>query len=202
MPPRFGAPHTSDNIKEVEMVQRRAARYVCNHWHNTSSVCEMVGHLGWESIAIRHNYIRLHMMYRITHAPAGDAWQRWLMPSTRQTCGFYPWRYIPLSPSNVPYKFSFLPSTIPAWNNLPPHVVSSPTLHSFRRQLTARFFNFTSLGGDLLFLPSLPAAHFVSALTRTLLLGLFPNICSMHTGPWVICLVIFFLAFFSFFNKI
>ena len=40
-------------------------------------------------------------------------------------------------------------------------------------------------GGDLLFcrvrLP--PSPHFVSAHTRKPLLGLFPNICSMHTGP-------------------
>ena len=61
------SPHTSDNIKKVEMVQREAARYVCNRWHNTSSVSEMVGHLGWESLAIRRNYMRPHMMYRITH---------------------------------------------------------------------------------------------------------------------------------------
>ena len=107
------SPHTSDNIKKVEMVQRRAVRYVCNRWHNTSSVSEMVGHLGWESLTIRRNYMRLDMMYRITRKSAGDAWQRWLMPSTRQTCGFHLWRYISLSPSNDPYKLSFLPSTIP-----------------------------------------------------------------------------------------
>ena len=29
------SPHTSDNIRKVEMVQRRAARCVCNRWHNT-----------------------------------------------------------------------------------------------------------------------------------------------------------------------
>ena len=37
-------------------------------------------------------------------------------------------------------------------------------------------------GGDLLFLLS-PPPPLVSALTRKPLLGLFPNICSMHTGP-------------------
>ena len=39
--------------------------------------------------------------------------------------------------------------------------------------------------GDLLFLLSPPAAAppLFSALTRKPLLGLFPNICSMHTGP-------------------
>ena len=129
------SPHTSDNIKRVGMVRRRTARYMCNHWDNTSSVSEMVGHLGWESLAIRRNYRSLHMMYRTTHMSAGGAWQRWLMPSTSQTRGFHPWMYIPLSPSNDPYKFSFLPSTIPVWNNLPPHVISS-TMDSFRRQLT------------------------------------------------------------------
>ena len=56
------SPHTFDNIKKVEMVQRRAARFVCHSWHTTSSVSEMVGHLGWESLAICRNYMSLHMM--------------------------------------------------------------------------------------------------------------------------------------------
>ena len=51
------------------------------------------------------------------------------------------------APSEDPYKFKFLPSTIPILNNPSPHTVSSPTLDSFHRQLThmetARFFNFT-----------------------------------------------------------
>ena len=129
------SPHTSDNTKNVEMVQRRAARYVCNHWHNTSSVSEMVSHLSWESRAVRRSNMRLHTMYRIVHTTMGDHWQRWLTLSTRQTRGFHRWRYIPLSPSNDPYKLSFLPCTIPVWNSLPLHVVSSPTLDSFRQRL-------------------------------------------------------------------
>ena len=129
------SPHTSYNIKKVEMVQRRAARYVCNRWHNTSSVSEMVSHLGWESLAVRRSNMRLHTMYRIVHTTMRDPWHRWLTLSTRQTRGFHLWRYIPLSPSNDPYKFSFSPCTIPVWNSLPLHVVSSPTLDSFRLRL-------------------------------------------------------------------
>ena len=91
------SPHTSDNIKKVEMVQRHAARYVCNRWHNTSSVSEMVSHLGWGSLAVRRSNMRLHTMYRIVHTTMGDPWHRWLTLSTRQTRGFHPWRYIPLS---------------------------------------------------------------------------------------------------------
>ena len=137
--------HTSDNIKKVEMVQRRAARYVCNRWHNTSSVSEMVSHLGWESLAVCRSNMRLHTMYRIVHTTMGDPWHMWLTLSTRQTRGFHLWRYIPLSLSNNPYKFSFLPCTIPVWNSLPLHVVSSQTLDSSRLRLntmeTAGFFN-------------------------------------------------------------
>ena len=39
-------PHAQCNTRKLEMVQRRAARYVCNRWHNTSSVTEMVNQLG------------------------------------------------------------------------------------------------------------------------------------------------------------
>ena len=126
------SPHTTENRHKLDRVQRRAARYACNRWHNTSSVSEMVRQLGWESLTAR----RLHMMYRVARTPVGDAWQRWLTISTRQTRGFHPWRYIPLSPSNDQYKYSFLPSTIPIWNSLPIAVVSSPNLDSFRLKLS------------------------------------------------------------------
>ena len=118
------------------MVQRRAARYACNRWYNTSSVSEMVRQLGWESLTARREKTRLHMMYRVAGTPVGDAWKRWLTISTRQTRGFHPWRYSPLSPSNDQYKYAFLPSTIPIWNSLPIAVVSSPNLDSFRLKLS------------------------------------------------------------------
>ena len=40
-------PHTHFNTQTLEMVQRRAARYVCNGWHNTSSVTGMLSQLKW-----------------------------------------------------------------------------------------------------------------------------------------------------------
>ena len=39
-------PHTQKNIHKLDMIQRIAARYACNRWHNISSVTEMVSHLG------------------------------------------------------------------------------------------------------------------------------------------------------------
>jgi hypothetical protein len=46
-------PYTHDNINKLEMVQRRAARYVQNNYHNTSSVTPMIDTLGWPTLAER-----------------------------------------------------------------------------------------------------------------------------------------------------
>ena len=39
------SPHTEQSKHKLEMVQRRAARYCANRYHNTSSVIEMLGDL-------------------------------------------------------------------------------------------------------------------------------------------------------------
>jgi uncharacterized protein (UPF0305 family) len=49
----FLSPHTKDAINKIEMVQRRAARYVTNRYRNTSSVTSMLGDLEWDTLEIR-----------------------------------------------------------------------------------------------------------------------------------------------------
>jgi hypothetical protein len=51
-------PYTHDNINKLEMVQRRAARYV----QNTS----MIDTLGWPTLAGRRLKTRLIMLFKIT----------------------------------------------------------------------------------------------------------------------------------------
>jgi hypothetical protein len=52
-------PYTHDNINKLEIVQRRAARYVQNNYHNTSSVTSMIDTLGWPTLAERRLKTRL-----------------------------------------------------------------------------------------------------------------------------------------------
>ena len=47
------SPHTKEYIQKIEMVQHRAARYVTNRYHNTSSVTSMLDHLEWETLESR-----------------------------------------------------------------------------------------------------------------------------------------------------
>jgi transposase-like protein len=46
-------PHTSESIRKNEMAQRRAARYICNIYHNTSSVSDMLNIINLPSLAER-----------------------------------------------------------------------------------------------------------------------------------------------------
>ena len=129
-------PHTQKNIYKLDIIQRRAARYTCNRWHNISSVTEMVGHLGWEPLATRRRNMRLCMMYKIAHTAVGDPWAEWLTTSKRVTRGFHDWKYIPIYSQHNIYKFSFLPRTIIDWNILSPHSVDSPSIDTFRARIT------------------------------------------------------------------
>lgn len=60
-------PHTADYKNKLEMVQRRAARYVCNNYHNTSSVTSMLNELQWPSLSERRLKTRLIMFYKVIH---------------------------------------------------------------------------------------------------------------------------------------
>ena len=58
-------PHTQRNINQLEMVQRRAARYVYRDFSPYSSPTTMLQQLGWETLEMRRQKAQLIMMYRI-----------------------------------------------------------------------------------------------------------------------------------------
>jgi hypothetical protein len=62
-------PYHQNNKHRIEMVQRRAARYVKNRYHNTSgsSVTEIIGQLQWTSLEERRKTARLILLYKISN---------------------------------------------------------------------------------------------------------------------------------------
>ena len=60
-------PHQKDQIWKLEMIQRRAARYMTNRYRNTSSVSSMLDHLQWESLESRCSKIQLTLLYKIVN---------------------------------------------------------------------------------------------------------------------------------------
>ena len=60
-------PFTAIAIEQIEMVQRRAARWVVRDYALTSSVTSIIEHLGWRFLVLRRSDARLSLMYKIVH---------------------------------------------------------------------------------------------------------------------------------------
>jgi len=131
-------PHISKQRDSLEMVQRRAARWVCNRHHNTSSVSDMLQDLGWRSLEHRRAVSRLCMLFQILNGSITIPHDPYLLPHsyTRRpsrhtdthTLGTYQCR------TNY-FKYSYFPRTIVCWNALPNNVATSPSLEAFKAAL-------------------------------------------------------------------
>ena len=119
-------PYTQAATDKIEMVQRRAARFVMSDYRRTSSVADMLEKLGWETLAKRRTAAKLAMFYKMVYglvelpptdlvrSPRGE--HKFIQPACRIDC----------------YKYSFIPSATRAWNRLPPSTAMAPTLDLFK----------------------------------------------------------------------
>jgi hypothetical protein len=122
-------PHTKSSISKLEMVQRRAARYTCIIFHDTSSVTNMLTELKWPQLQLRRTRTRLIFFYKIIHHLVAIYPTNLLVPfdsRTRQYTHSHSYRHIHTSLDS--YKYSFYPKTIVQWNLLPAAVYNVPHL--------------------------------------------------------------------------
>jgi hypothetical protein len=125
-------PHTQKNIDKLEAVQRRAARFVCNRYHNTSSVSRMLDILGWQSLEERRKHARLSMLYKIdngkVHCPGIKSKLAPLPPRQRRGHS----KQFRLITCRTQYRSaSFLPRTVRDWNALPAAIAEANTDDTF-----------------------------------------------------------------------
>ena len=103
-------PHQKDQIRKLEMIQRRAARYTTNRYRNTSSVSSMLDHLQWESLESRRSKFQLTLLYKIVNdmidIPADD----YLTKGASRTRSAHSRKYRQYHTSTDSLKFSFPPA--------------------------------------------------------------------------------------------
>jgi hypothetical protein len=128
-------PYTKDNIRKVEMVQRRAARFTLNRYRNRSSVSDMIEELGWQSLEVRREHQRLMMLYKIRNGLVAVDGKQYLNPVYRQTRHSHSQAYIIPQSSADYHRFSFFPRTVRQWNALPESTVNAPSLDTFRSRM-------------------------------------------------------------------
>ena len=130
-------PYTQDNINKIEMIQRRAARYVKNNYDRTASVTSMLEDLNWRSLADRRTDARLSLFYKIVNGLVKVSPEKSLTQLSRPSRLHHNLTYqIPHSSSDY-HLNSFFPKTIRTWNNLPSEVVNSNSLNIFKRKVQA-----------------------------------------------------------------
>ena len=62
------APHIAQDINKIEMVQRRAVRFVYNKYYHSVSVSSILESLGWPTLQARRNYLKLLLTYKVLKA--------------------------------------------------------------------------------------------------------------------------------------
>ena len=125
-------PYTQRNISKLEMVQRRAARWVKGDWRQTSSVTGMLQELGWRTLALRRADARLVMLYKIVHGVVAVPSQFYLPQPGRESRGPRPHTIPQIQTTRDYFKYSFFPLTVVQWNALPPDIPAVLSLDGFK----------------------------------------------------------------------
>jgi ribonuclease P/MRP protein subunit RPP40 len=132
-------PYHSKDIDTLEMVQRRAARFVCRDYRREEGVVtELLKDLEWPSLADRRCRSRLILLYKIVNnLVAVDTGTLLLNPvRTTRSSSSSRHTFLKLSTNKDCYKYSFFPRTISEWNLLPGHIREADSLTAFKTKLS------------------------------------------------------------------
>ena len=125
-----------DRIVIVEMVQRRAARFVSQRYHNISSVTDMLRNLQWESLEHRRWKARLTMFYKVQFGLVAVPLPDVVTRAPRERPGHPHQFQTPYCRTNS-YRDSFFPLAIVQWNALPSSVACQASLPLFQADLSS-----------------------------------------------------------------
>ena len=134
-PPGIHTMYLKEDKNRIEMVQHRAARYVVNRYHNTSSVTSMLEDLKWPTLEERRQRARLVLMYKIVNGLVKiDATDRLVQPSRlSRNMGQHSFQIPPCN--TIIWKESIYPKPTRDWKALPTDTDTAKSLESFKTHL-------------------------------------------------------------------
>ena len=95
----------------------------------------MIEHLGWDSLENCRLFFQTSMFYKTLNGHVGICFPPEVRPITRATRLPNTRPFKKISVSNNVYKFSFYPTTIAIWNNLP--ITDDVNLNNFKSSVLA-----------------------------------------------------------------
>ena len=130
------APHTTQDVEKIEMLQRRAVRFICNNYYrNTSFTNLSLDSLGWPSLKSRRSYLKLNLTYKILNNLICIPYDNF-KPVTYYTCGCQHH----LQCTYDSYRYSFFSSAIWLWNSLPLNTATCNDVDEFDQKLKNHFW--------------------------------------------------------------
>ena len=137
-------PHYDKDIKTLQAVQNRAARFATNNYSLKASVSKLNLDLDWPSLESRRKIARLTEFLKIFKgiSPISSTPLHQSSRVTRSSSSGMSFTCL-FSNSNV-FKYSFFPRIIVEWNSLPIDIRSSPSVDSFRHKLSCHLSSHSS----------------------------------------------------------
>ena len=127
------SPYQQKLVHDIEMVQRRAARFVMN-MYGRESVTALLEKLEWEELAQRRLKAQVTMTYKILNGLVCIPPTQFI-PIARSTRSHSKGSLRQLMTTTDYYKNSFYPTAIRAWNTLPVDVTGAASILLFRSGL-------------------------------------------------------------------
>ena len=122
---------------ELEMVQRRAARFVLDDYDRNSSVNDMLSKIGWNTLENRRKSSRMYYMFNMYHGYCKlDVSDIILEPCYVGRSDHHK-KIRRLQSRLLPYHNSFFPRTIREWNRLPAEILETESVQEFKKMFNA-----------------------------------------------------------------
>jgi len=114
-------PHQKSLTHKIEMIQRRAARWVYSDYDYSSSVSTMLNELNWPTLEDRRKDARLSLLHRIiNHQEPALEIPPYYLPQTSSTRRSSTQNFILPTSNTLHYQSNYFYRTIKEWNELPP----------------------------------------------------------------------------------
>lgn len=123
----FQAKHRCEhqNIRALEMIQRKAVRFIYSKYRMTDSPTNLMKEHGIQTLQARRKIERLKFLHHLKTNKLGINPDEYIQPLTaRRTRHRHSVSLTPYSARTNVFKFSFFPRTISEWNDLPISAIS------------------------------------------------------------------------------
>ena len=133
-------PHLKKHVKQIEGVQRRAARFLKNcYTREPGTVTNLLNELNWIPLKERRTISRLTLFHKAIHGDGGQAFPDYVTKRRRHSRNSSQNKFIELLPNTETCKNSYFCRTVKDWNALPSEIVNIKSADRFKKVLFEYF---------------------------------------------------------------